>query len=175
MRSQSRQRWKAAEGFRWLECLHVEASRRSISIIFWRYLLAVLLSPLYHYSRSAILIFPLISLSLPLLKKHFKRQIRLLTGVKDWHFLSALAGCCRPIRPTALQILRKTWSRISVSWVTRTVIHHVGLLQVSSTLEATFIPVIMSFAGERKKKIKKIAASSKFITSIFLLSWGLYS
>lgn len=61
--------------------------RRSISIIFWRYLLAVLLSPLYHYSRLAILIFPLISLSLPLLKKHFKRQIRLLTGVKDWHFL----------------------------------------------------------------------------------------
>lgn len=34
MRSLSRQWWKAAEGFRWLKCLHVEASRRSISIIF---------------------------------------------------------------------------------------------------------------------------------------------
>lgn len=32
--------------------------RRFISILFWRYLLAVLHSPLNVYSRSAILIFP---------------------------------------------------------------------------------------------------------------------
>lgn len=50
----------------------------------------------YHYFLSAILIFLLSSsllfsslLPSPLLsspQKHFKKQIRLLTGVRDWHF-----------------------------------------------------------------------------------------